>query len=335
MRTELTSSRPTTALTLSDFTSAVRDVRAQPAKASPSLTVAVDLRPAIPTALGAAAEKTITAALSGRHPVDPLLGADVSVAVSILNSAVKRSGAIIEKALAASLERAGYVVLPQVSMQLSAAAVDLVANNSPSTLRGVAITTDATAGRPTVVFDLIVWCPRTRRAWLLEVKRGNGPTEIRKIKPITATLQAGALHVKAYLARMGLKVRTVEPRVVDYYGNSGFPDEVRITGDQLDRVFGASIRPLIEMVLAGIKERLFTAVPELLMRAMAAAHQDRGEAPPRTITLSGGVRVAPQHVNQIELPARRKARSRTKPDGKIIAIGGRRAAVASVPAKTQ
>lgn len=333
MRTEPTTRASAAATSLTDFSQAVRRASAaKPPKASASLTVASGLPVLIPNTLQEAADKTIDAALAGSHPVDPLLGYDVSVAVSTLNSAVKRSGTIIEKALARSLEQQGFVVLTQVSMQLTAAARDLVANNAPATLRGVAITSQAPTEGPTVIFDLLVWCPRTRTAWLLEIKRGNGPTELRKIKPIAATLQGGALQVKAYLAKMGLKVKRVEARVVDYYGHSGFPDDVRITGDQLDHVFRAPVRALIEQVLDGLRTRLFTAVPALLLRAMTAAHKDPQAADqPHVITLPGGVKIAPEHVRAIELPARRKPKAR--PTAKVIAIGGSRRPGAS-PAAT-
>jgi hypothetical protein len=325
MRTEFSTTRPTmAAASLTDFSNAVRCAGgAKPTKVFASLTVASRLPALVPNTLQEAADKTIDAALAGNHPVDPLLGHDVSVAVSTLNSAVKRSGTIIEKALAKSLEQQGFVVLTQVSMQLSAAARDLVANNAPATLRGVAIGNHAPMEGPTVVFDLLVWCPRTRTAWLLEIKRGNGPTELRKIKPIAATLRAGALQVKAYLAKMGIKVKRVEARVVDYYGHSGFPDDVRITGDHLDRTFRAPIRSLIEQVLDGLRARLFTAVPALLMRAIAAAHQPpQAGDQQRTITLPGGVKVAPEHIRAIELPPRR--RRKAKPAASVVPIGASR-----------
>ncbi len=324
MRTELTSRVSATATSLTDFSDAVHSADApRPAKVSANLTVASNLTAIVPKALQEEADKTIDAALAGRHPFDPLLGHDVSVAVSTLNSAVKRSGTIIEKALARSLEQQGFVVLTQVSMQLTAAARDLVANNAPATLRGVAITDQAPNEGPTVIFDQLVWCPRTRTAWLLEIKRGNGPTEGRKIKPISATLRAGALQVKTYLANMGLQVKRVEPRVLDYYGNSGFPDDIRITGDQLDHVFRAPVRPLIEQVLDGLRKRLFTAVPALLVRAMAAAYQpSHSGGQQQTITLLGGLKVAPEHVRAIELPLRRSKKS--KPAEKVVPIGASR-----------
>jgi hypothetical protein len=321
MRTEQTHSQSSAVPTLADFTQAIRDASSVPKPAGSSLMMASELPLAIPHALAKAAETTLHEALEARHPVDPLLGPDLSRAVSALTSIVKRSGGLIEKALAASLERAGFVVMTQVAMQLTGAARDLVANNPPDALRGVAIAQDAPSDGPTVVFDLLVYCRRTKRAWLLEVKRGSGATELRKIKPITTTLLAGALQVKGHLARMGLKVRRVEARVVDYYGRSGFAEEVRVTGDDLDRFFGAPVRPLVEAVLAGVKAGLFQAAPRMLAEALAAAHQPERESL-RPITLPGGIRVAPEHLRQIELPAKRKGKP--KPTTKVIAIGGPR-----------
>jgi hypothetical protein len=51
---------------------------------------------------------------------------------------------------------------------------------------------------------------------------------------------------------------------VDYYGRSGFDDATRITGDQLDRYFGAAIHGLIEAVLGEVRRRLSEELPQLL-----------------------------------------------------------------------
>jgi hypothetical protein len=326
MRTELTSTRAATAaFSLTDFTHAVRDAdAAKPLKATANLTAAADLVPAIPPALMAAAVGTLEAALAGRHPTDPMLGISLSRLVSVINCAVKRSGPLIEQALNTALERAGFVVLRQVALPVSAAAKNLVTFNEMRNLRGVSVTTDAPAEGPTIVYDLLVYCPKSRRAVLIEVKRGNGMTELRKVKPITAALQAGSLQIRNHLKRLGIKASQVDAKLVDYYGRSGFDDEIRITGNQLDRYFGASIQGLIEAVLREVRRRLFAALPQLLAQAMAeAAHGP--EPQPRMITIGNGIRIAPEHISSIDLPSRR-SRKATPNDqalqNRVIAIGG-------------
>jgi hypothetical protein len=313
MRTELTNSRATSAaFSLTDFTRAVRVAdAAKPLKASSGVTVATDLSPAIPPALLQAAVASLEAALAGRHPTDPMLGVSLSTLVSVINCAVKRSGPLIEQALDTALEQAGFVVFRQVGMPVTDAAKNLVTFNDMRNLRGVSVSSDAPAQGPMIVYDLLVYCPKSRRAVLLEVKRGNGMTELRKIKPITAALKAGSLQIRNHLKRLGIKANQVDAKLVDYYGRSGFNDDIRITGSQLDQYFGASVQGLIEAVLGEVRRRLFAALPLLLAQAMAEAAQ--GVDPqPRMVTIGNGVRIAPEHIGSIELPMRRNPRAKLR-----------------------
>lgn len=258
---------------------------------------------AIPADLLAASRKTFDSAMSGQHPVDPMLGRSLSCLTSAVNSVIKRSGSLIEKSLRAALEQAGYIVFTQVAMQLSKAATDLVRANARDTLRGVNVKLEAPADdAPLVIFDMLVIDPRTRRATLIECKRGNGATELRKIQPITATLLAGSLQVASYLKAKGIAVKSVDARVIDYYGRSGFPDAIRVTGEQLDAYFNAPVKPLVDSVLEGVRARLFAFVPDLLNVALTDARGDCVEAGRADLAeLPTGARIQPHHLPMIEM----------------------------------
>ena len=334
MRTELTLSRAATAAhSLTDFTRAVNDANAsRRATATTKLTVATDMATAIPPALLTAAAETLDGALAGQHPADPMLGPSLSRLISAVNATVKRSGPLIERSLVAPLEQAGLVVMRHVAMPVTDAAKNLVAYNQMRALRGVSVTEDAPASGPMIVYDLLVYCPKTRRATLIEVKRGNGATELRKIKPITAALKAGSLQVRSHLKKLGIKARHVDAKLVDYYGHSGFDDDIRITGSQLDRYFGAPVQGVIEAVLGEVRNRLFGVMPQLLATAMAeAAHGPAQE--PRTITIGDGIRIAPEHVSAVELPTRRNVK--LKPARNVIAIRGRQQRGSAQPVSVQ
>ncbi|MGL4438810.1 MAG: hypothetical protein ACRCUE_06025, partial [Bosea sp. (in: a-proteobacteria)] len=204
----------------------------------------------------------------------------------------------------------------QVAMQLTDAARDLVKRNPPGSLRGVVIKADAPAAEePLVVYDMLVVHPGRRHATLIEVKRGSGKTEIRKIAPITATLLAGGLQATSFLRAKGIKVRSVDAKVIDYYGRSGFGDDVRITGDQLDAYFKAPIKPLVDAVLARVKTRLFTAVPDLLntalLQARSAANDNR-RARDEVVTLPGGATIAKAHLPAVDRATTANVRGQAK-----------------------
>lgn len=270
----------------------------------------------IPKALADAADATLAAALAGEHPVDPLLGPSLSCLTSAVNSAVKRSGSLIEKSIIAGFEQAGFMVFPQVAMQLTDAAKDLVKRNAPGSLRGVVIKADAPAAEePLVVYDMLVVHPGRRHATLIEVKRGNGATEIRKIAPITATLLAGGLQATSFLRAKGIKVRSIDAKVIDYYGRSGFGDDVRVAGDQLDAHFKAPIKPLVEAVLTRVKTQLFTAVPDLLNTALVQARSaanDNGTMRDEVVTLPGGATIAKAHLPAIDRAGTASVRGQAK-----------------------
>lgn len=124
------------------------------------------------------------------------------------------------------------------------------------------------------------------------------------------------MQVASYLKAMGIKVRSVDARVVDYYGRSGFPDQLRITGDQLDAYFRAPVRALIDAVLEGVRGRLFAFVPDLLNVALSDARggspndMQTDEARPNLAELSTGARIQPHHLPMIEVTrgARKAAR---------------------------
>ena len=257
----------------------------------------------IPADLLAAAHKTFDDAMSGEHPVDPMLGRSLSCLTSAVNSVIKRSGSLVEKSVRTALEQAGYLVFTQVAMQLSKAAKDLVRANARETLRGVSVKLEAPADdAPLVIFDMLVFDPRTRRATLIECKRGNGATEIRKVEPISATLLAGSLQVASYLKARGIKVKSVDARVVDYYGRSGFSDDLRISGSQLDAYFRAPVTPLVDAVLGRVRARLFAFVPDLLNVALTDARGDGKDVPgPDLVDLPGGARIQPHHLPMIEV----------------------------------
>jgi hypothetical protein len=175
-----------------------------------------------------------------------------------------------------------------------------------------------------VVFDLLAVHPGRRRATLIEVKRGNGLTELRKIAPITATLLAGGVQATSFLRARGIKVRAVEAKVIDYYGRSGFADDVRITGDQIDAWFKAPIQPLVEAVLTRVKTQLFTAVPDLLNTALVQARSaanDNARETDEVVTLPGGANIARVHLPAIESGGAGKVRAEVR--GAAKGKGGR------------
>ena len=341
MRTSSLSTGPRgEAISLSDITAAIahattpRDATKpfDTATRLPTLSLNSSLKPVIPAALLASSLKSLDEAMAGAHPIEPMFWNAYSLMLSASNSIVKRSGSMIEKALVASFESAGFVVFRQVAMPISDAARALVTNNDVAKLKTVSVAADAPASGGMTVFDLLVYNPATRIATLIECKRGNGVTEARKTVPIGKTLLAGGLQVEAYLKARGLKVRRVDAKVIDYYGHSGFGDDLRVTGDQLDAYFRAPVKAMVEALLSEVARRARLKVRPLLERALAelvATTQPPRPEQPALLTLPNGLRVPQEHMGAIEVrrtgrnwnaKGKRITRHPARPDVTVVSI---------------
>ncbi len=113
----------------------------------------------------------------------------------------------------------------------------------------------------------------------------------------------------SYLKAIGITVKSVDARVIDYYGHSGFSDDIRITGDQLDAYFRVPVTPLVDAVLNGVRDRLFAFVPDLLNVALTDARSDGDAAVSGDLAeLPTGARIQPHHLPMIDV--KRGARTR-------------------------
>lgn len=287
---------------------------APPAHARPETTIPPVL---LSRELSEAARQAVEAALSAEFPADDLLGAGVSRTVSVLTSTVKRSGHIIEKAIAEALEHAGLIVYRNVAMPVTVAAQSLVASNSVEILDRIRVAADAQASR-TVFIDLLVVDPERGHAAIYELKRGGGATETRKRLPIEASLRACRLQLRSFVRGLGHHVEETDARIIDYYGASGFSPDLTITRRELDAHFGVPVRATVDTSIAVMRRTLEQALPQLIgaMRigAPAGARPEVGRqkvapdlsasqaGPFRRVTrLPQGLVLDPAHLGALDL----------------------------------
>ena len=223
----------------------------------------------LPPALRAVAADAVASALASEFPLDALLGRELSRVVSVINSVVKRSGHVIERALAETLEANGFTVYRSVAMAVTQAAENIVASNPADILKTVRIKADSDAKR-SVFIDLLVIDDRRKTAMIYELKRGNGMTEQRKRGPIETNLRCCTLQLESFVRQLGHHVETVGFKVIDFYGSSGFDASISVTRDELDVHFDAPITATIEAALGVMNTELGAALPKLLSGILAA-----------------------------------------------------------------
>jgi hypothetical protein len=256
----------------------------------------VELNDVSKPALIRAAHNAVAGALAGDFPVDPIIGPELSRAISCVSSVVKRHGGLIELGIAGALKASDrFIVLTNVSLPLTKGAAQLLdARNSDEDLANIRLSADSEA-EGMVNVDLVVVDPEVRWAGIYEIKRGNGTTEYGKRRPITRKLRAARLVLASYVHKAGHgPVETVTSAVIDYFGGSGFEADFTLTRDRLDAHFGVPVVATVDAMTATVREALDAELVGLLGPVLARmAATDAGIATVMDIDAAVDARGAP------------------------------------------
>jgi hypothetical protein len=216
----------------------------------------------------AAADLVVDQALRNVFTPDPLLGPGLSQVASVLSSVVKRHGTLLEAAFTDVLKNRGrYLVMRDVPMPITVPTQELIRNSSISQLGETAIELSGDIAQ-TVKLDLVVIDRRTQNAFIIEMKRGGGKSEARKVHQIEWILRCAQVQGLAFLKTLGFHVAHVRAVLIDVYGRGGYSPDLSVSGRDIDRLFEEPIMAAIEAVTARITTRLRADVPELLTRAL-------------------------------------------------------------------
>jgi hypothetical protein len=204
---------------------------------------------------------TISRLASQKFLVDPIAGDKFSRQTSIISSAYKRHGAILEVAIRESLRESNrHKVWKEDAFKVSRAADQIVgtqtdaAYSSTTLLYGESIRT--------LQIDMIAFddADKTLRAY--EIKRGNGAFDAGKIRSIRRDLNVTQMLLKSYGETFKLNPVTAEARVIFYYGIRSLPRPFSLIGAELNDHFGFGVYDLVETANAYFRSKLY----ELLKR---------------------------------------------------------------------
>ena len=231
----------------------------------------VELNDVSRPALIRAAHNAVAGALAGDFPVDPIIGPELSRAISCIGSVVKRHGALIELGIAGALKANDrFIVLTNVPLPLTKGAAQLLdARNSDEDLANIRLSADSEA-EGIVNVDMVVVDPEAGWAGAYEIKRGNGVTESGKRRPTVRKLRAARLVLASYVRQHGCgPVDSVTSAVIDYFGGSGFEAEFTLTRDRLDAHFGVPVVAMVDAMTATVREALEAELSGLLAPVLA------------------------------------------------------------------
>jgi hypothetical protein len=189
------------------------------------------------------------ARLARKHfVVDPVVPERYSRITSIVSSAYKRHGAILERALVAALTAAPHLqVWSEPQFRVSPAAERLADDDKTS--RDAELPYGAPDFQRTLQIDLIVYNGAEKRLGAYESKRGTGYHDSGKKRSMLRDLRCIQMLLRSYgIRQYGLDVEQSVARMVFYYGTCSVGAPWALTKADLDGHFGTPVLEMVEVV---------------------------------------------------------------------------------------
>lgn len=207
-------------------------------------------------------DETIDRLGATRFREDPIAGRKYSRATSIISSAYKRHGAILQRALLERLKDCARLrVWTEDDFKLS-----------HDTLREVRIAERLNSllqahlpygdRERSVRVDILVFDEVSRSLNAYNVKRGNGSYDGGKRRLIHEELVRTQMLLSDYGRGLGLWSETSNAHVIFYYGLLSLPPPLAISGYDLDEHFQFPVHEAIELVNAYFVARLSALIEQ-------------------------------------------------------------------------
>jgi hypothetical protein len=190
---------------------------------------------------------------------DPIAGKHFSKITSILSSAYKRHGYILERAILEALKLCPHFEVWRDDHFQVPETVDHIVDGSfaePTKLIG----TDYpySDGDRELQVDILVFDKNTGSLEAYEVKRGTGLHDSGKRRQMLRDVLCVQVLLKSYGKQRGLDVKEVSSHVIFYYGKCSIPKPFAITSSELDEHFGWPVKEAVEEVNLTFQKRLFS-----------------------------------------------------------------------------
>jgi hypothetical protein len=191
-------------------------------------------------------DETINALAETKFIPDPVAGLKYSRSTSIVSSAYKRHGRILETALRESLRESNrHKVWQEDKFRVSRAADTLAGSQSEDACRQSALPY-GDLYRPVQV-DMVSFDSADQTIRAYEVKRGNGHFDAGKIRSIRRDLMSVQVLLKSYGQELAkLNPVAAEARIIFYYGIRSIPRPWSLVREELDNHFGFPVVARIE-----------------------------------------------------------------------------------------
>jgi hypothetical protein len=201
-------------------------------------------------------DDTIHALSKTKFVEDPVAGVRYSRATSIISSAYKRHGRILETALRESLRESNrHRVWQEDVFRVSRAADALVNSQNEDACRQSALPYgDAVR---TLQVDMIAFDSADHTIRAYEVKRGNGQFDAGKIRSIKRDLMCVQVLLKSYGEFTKLNPVAAEAKIIFYNGVRSIPRPWSLVKEELDGHFGFPVVERIEQANDYFRTKLY------------------------------------------------------------------------------
>jgi len=202
-------------------------------------------------------DKTIIDLGKTEFRADPIGGNKYSRQTSIISSAYKRHGKILERALLEGLKEKNHIrVWNEPEFWVSADAERMASPSKVSDCLKNQLVYGEKHKKTEI--DIVVYDDTTKKISAFEVKRGNGDFDRGKKDSLLSALLATHMLLKSYCENAkNLEVSSYEVKIIFYYGVISLPKGLSLTRNDLDNYFGFPLVAAVESVNSYFQDKLF------------------------------------------------------------------------------
>ena len=209
-------------------------------------------------------DTTVEALANTEFRVDPIAGRLFSRMTSVLSSAYKRHGAIIERAIVEALdEHPRYDVwrVDRFGVQQQASTTVAAAGNNPNSLAHSHLPYVGDGqGDTHLQLDAVVFDHQTSVVSCYEIKRGNGAFDAGKQRSMKRDALVAKILLRNHCVARGFQATDSSSHVIFYYGVRSIAAPMGIIGSEMDDHFGVPIYDTVEEVNSYFRGRLFEII---------------------------------------------------------------------------
>jgi len=204
-------------------------------------------------------EKTIKGLDSKNFEPDPIAGPHFSKITSVMSSAYKRHGYILERAILEALRLCPlFEVWNDPLFQVPSAVEHIVEGSIVEPTKLIGVDYPYSEGPRTLQVDAIVFNKDTGTLGAYEVKRGAGLHDSGKRRSMLKDALCIQVLLKNYAKGRGYDCKSASSHFIFFYGKCSIPKPFAVTGAELDQHFSWPVYESVDEVNKYFQSRLFS-----------------------------------------------------------------------------